>query len=83
MGIRRRQLKRWTARQPLCRKDILVVNSITIYESAPVFIFLISGIIFVFGIFILENVVFYRKKIMSQIILLRHKLSKTTLSRIV
>ena len=58
-GIRKRQLKRWTARVPLCRKDILVVDSITIYETAPALILLAFGMILSIIICIFENIVFY------------------------
>lgn len=44
VGIRQRQLKRWTARKPLCRKDIMSVSSITIYEAEFALLLVITGI---------------------------------------
>ena len=58
-GIRHRQLNRWRSRVPLCRKDILVVDSITIYETAPALILLAIGIFISAIICGLENIVFY------------------------
>ena len=59
MGLRQRLLKRWTARKPLCRKDILVVEGITIYESALALIVLTIGAILSVVIYLAENIVFY------------------------
>ncbi|XP_033225807.1 ionotropic receptor 75a-like [Belonocnema kinseyi] len=55
-GIRQRQLNRWRSRVPLCRKDIMVVDSITIYETAPALILLTFGIIISAVLCIAENI---------------------------
>ncbi|XP_058795001.1 ionotropic receptor 75a-like isoform X2 [Phymastichus coffea] len=44
VGIRHRQLVKWTSRKPRCRSDILSAASITIYEFAPQLIILSFGL---------------------------------------
>lgn len=44
VGIRQRQVNRWSARKPLCRKDIMSISSVTIYEAAFALILLSTGI---------------------------------------
>lgn len=39
-GIRKRQLKRWSARKPFCPKNTLVAEPLSIHEAAPAFAFL-------------------------------------------
>ncbi|OXU31793.1 hypothetical protein TSAR_009461, partial [Trichomalopsis sarcophagae] len=44
-GLRARLVKRWAARTPECRTDILVIDPISIYEAAPAFLLLVFGMV--------------------------------------
>lgn len=57
MGIRKRQLKRWSARKPFCPKKILVAEPLSIQEAIPAFVFLSISILLTIAICILENFV--------------------------
>ncbi|XP_023316838.1 uncharacterized protein LOC111694150 [Trichogramma pretiosum] len=61
IGLRTRLVKRWAARAPECRTDILVIDPVTIYEAAPAFLLLIFGIIF--GVFLctIERITYCKK----------------------
>ncbi|XP_017752452.1 PREDICTED: uncharacterized protein LOC108545386 [Eufriesea mexicana] len=63
-GIRQRELKRWTTRQPYCDKDKYYVSSVTIYETTPIILILLVGIILSVIICFVENIIFrtIRKK---------------------
>ncbi|XP_051157048.1 glutamate receptor ionotropic, kainate 1-like [Leptopilina boulardi] len=62
VGIRQRQVKRWTARKPLCRKDLMSISSVTIYEVAFALILLITGIFISIMICGFEYLTFFRIK---------------------
>ncbi|XP_043464553.1 uncharacterized protein LOC122499990 [Leptopilina heterotoma] len=62
VGIRQRQVNRWSARKPLCRKDIMSINSVTIYEVAFALILLITGIAFSMIICGFEYLSFIRRE---------------------
>lgn len=52
-GLRRREIRRRSARRPYCPSDEIFVSSVTIYEAAPILFLLLFGMIFsliVFGI---------------------------------
>lgn len=57
MGIRKRQLKLWSARKPFCPKNTLVAEPLSIREAMPIFVFLgvTTGLSLV--ICIMENLV--------------------------
>ncbi|XP_025157243.1 uncharacterized protein LOC105184270 isoform X1 [Harpegnathos saltator] len=42
-GLRDRQIKFWSSRKPQCQLDTLSTRSISIYETAPALILLVSG----------------------------------------
>ena len=54
VGIRHRQLLKWTSRQPKCRKDVLNVSSTDIYEFAPHLLVLAIGMIIALTLLIFE-----------------------------
>ena len=54
VGIRHRQVMRWTASKPLCQGDVNL-ESTDMYEFAPHLIILALGMIFSFIIFIFEK----------------------------
>ncbi|XP_066590867.1 ionotropic receptor 75a-like [Prorops nasuta] len=58
-GIRRRQLNRWVSRRPYCNKNILNVQSISIYEVAPILLLLINGMLLAAIICVFENIYYY------------------------
>ncbi|KAL7290097.1 hypothetical protein TKK_0015819 [Trichogramma kaykai] len=45
VGVRHRQVIRWTSRKPKCRKDVINVSSTDIYEFAPHLIILVLGML--------------------------------------
>ncbi|XP_058795061.1 ionotropic receptor 75a-like [Phymastichus coffea] len=53
-GLRFRQVYRWQYRKPQCRRNILSVESVTIYEFAPHLILLAIGAIFAMAVFTFE-----------------------------
>ncbi|XP_018339199.1 PREDICTED: uncharacterized protein LOC108746755 [Trachymyrmex septentrionalis] len=59
VGIRRRQLKFWSARKPFCPKNMLIAEPLSIYEAVPVFMFI--GIVAVLSLIICitENLVYW------------------------
>nr|XP_012233009.1 PREDICTED: uncharacterized protein LOC105678338 [Linepithema humile] len=58
-GLRRREIRRRSARRPYCPTDEIFVSSVTIYEAAPILILLIFGMILSLIIFGIEHAVFY------------------------
>lgn len=54
VGVRVRQVKRWTSRKPRCIANILSATSITIFEFAPHLIILAFGMFLTMIIFIVE-----------------------------
>ncbi|KAG7204596.1 hypothetical protein KM043_005015 [Ampulex compressa] len=63
VGLRNRQIKRWSSRKPQCQKeDTLSTRSITIYETAPILILLAFGMLVASGICIAENMYYDRSK---------------------
>ena len=61
IGARSRLIKRWAARPPECRTDILVMDPINIYETALAFILLAFGIIIGISIFTFERIRYCKK----------------------
>lgn len=59
-GIRTRELIRFSWRKPLCRPDILSVNSVNIYETAYTMLLLVLGILVSILLLIIERVIFYK-----------------------
>ena len=57
VGLRQRQVIRLHYRKPTCRKDVLSVSSVTIYDFAPHLILLIFGMIFAVAICAFERIV--------------------------
>lgn len=57
-GLRRREIRRRSARKPYCPTDEIFVSSVTIYEAAPILFLLLFGMIFSLIIFGIEHVVF-------------------------
>ncbi|XP_058794787.1 ionotropic receptor 75a-like [Phymastichus coffea] len=56
VGIRSRQVERWTSKKPICRQDVINVSSTDIYEFAPHLILLVIGMIMAATIFVCEFV---------------------------
>lgn len=59
MGIRKRQLKRWSSRKPFCSKNMLIAEPLSIQEAAPVFAFLSISAALAIVICITENFVYW------------------------
>ena len=57
VGIRRREVTRWTSRKPQCRKEILNVSSTDMYEFSPHLLILMGGLAISIIILFLEVVV--------------------------
>jgi len=55
MGIRKRQLRRWSARKPFCPKNILIAEPLSIHEAVSVFIFLGVSVALSIVICVMEN----------------------------
>ncbi|XP_043674290.1 uncharacterized protein LOC122632002 isoform X2 [Vespula pensylvanica] len=45
IGLRDRELKRWSARKPRCPANMLIAEAISIQEAAPVLLFLVVGMV--------------------------------------
>ncbi|CAL1678009.1 unnamed protein product [Lasius platythorax] len=58
-GLRRREIRRRSARRPYCPNDEIFVSSVTIYEAAPILFLLLFGMIISLIIFGIEQLVFY------------------------
>ncbi|KAL6258658.1 hypothetical protein P5V15_010611 [Pogonomyrmex californicus] len=58
-GLRRREIRRRSARRPYCPSDEIFVSSVTIYEAAPILILLLFGMIISLIVFAMEYFVFY------------------------
>ncbi|KAL6258656.1 hypothetical protein P5V15_010609 [Pogonomyrmex californicus] len=59
MGIRKRQLKFWSARKPFCPKNMLVAEPLSIHEATPIFIFIGIAIALSLVICVMENVIYW------------------------
>nr|XP_033320763.1 ionotropic receptor 75a-like [Megalopta genalis] len=59
VGIQRREIKRWSARQPFCPSNLLIAEPLSIHEAAPVFVFLCIAVGFAIIICVIENLVYY------------------------
>lgn len=57
VGIRKRQLKRWSPRKPFCPRNVLVAEPLSIYEAAPVFVFLSICAVLSLVVCMIENLV--------------------------
>ncbi|XP_016843278.1 ionotropic receptor 75a isoform X1 [Nasonia vitripennis] len=57
VGIRNRQLIRWTSNKPRCRKEVMNISSTDIYEFAPHLIILALGMILALALLIAELVI--------------------------
>ena len=60
-GLRDRLVKRWAARTPECRTDILVIDPVNIYEAAPAFLLLLFGVILGISICSVERIMYCKK----------------------
>jgi len=58
-GIRKRQLKFWSARKPLCPKNMLVAEPLSIQEATPIFVFISIAIVLSLVICIMENFAYW------------------------
>ncbi|XP_024877158.1 uncharacterized protein LOC112458015 [Temnothorax curvispinosus] len=58
-GLRRREIRRRSARRPYCPSDEVFVSSVTIYEAAPILYLLLFGMIISLIVFGIEHFVFY------------------------
>ncbi|XP_076295305.1 ionotropic receptor 75a-like [Lasioglossum baleicum] len=58
VGIQKRELKRWSARQPFCPSNLLIAEPLSIHEAAPVFVFLCIAVGFAILICVIENLVY-------------------------
>ncbi|KYN18293.1 Glutamate receptor [Trachymyrmex cornetzi] len=58
-GLRRREIRRRSARKPYCPSDEIFVSSVTIYEAAPILFLLLFGMIISLIVFGIEYFVFY------------------------
>ncbi|XP_011882968.1 PREDICTED: uncharacterized protein LOC105570410 [Vollenhovia emeryi] len=58
-GLRRREIRRRSARRPYCPSDEIFVSSVTIYEVAPILILLLFGMIISLIVFGMEHLIFY------------------------
>ncbi|XP_077270565.1 ionotropic receptor 75a-like [Temnothorax americanus] len=58
-GLRRREIRRRSARRPYCPSDEVFVSSVTIYEAAPILFLLLFGMIISLIVFGIEHFVFY------------------------
>ncbi|XP_076647399.1 ionotropic receptor 75a-like isoform X1 [Halictus rubicundus] len=58
VGIQKRELKRWSARQPYCPSNLLIAEPLSIHEAAPVFVFLCIAVGFAILICVIENLVY-------------------------
>lgn len=76
MGVRQRQIKRWSARKPLCRTEILGLKSITVYETGAVIIMLLIGTVLAFTVLVMESLAFYFKTILLKILSIRNMCSQ-------
>lgn len=56
VGVRRRQVKRWTIPKPRCLSNILSASSLDIYEFAPHLLLLVFGMILALVLFLFEAV---------------------------
>ncbi|XP_077270567.1 ionotropic receptor 75a-like [Temnothorax americanus] len=59
MGLRKRQLKFWSARRPFCSKNMLVAEPLSIQEATPIFLFISIAITLSLIICIMENFVYW------------------------
>ena len=71
LGLRSRLVQRWAARTPHCRKDIMVIDPLTIYETAAAFLLLLFGAIIGIALFVIERINYCKRfydqrKIMSK-----------------
>ncbi|XP_032671693.1 ionotropic receptor 75a-like [Odontomachus brunneus] len=63
MGIRKRQLKRWSPRKPFCPRNMLIAEPLSIHEAAPVFAFLSISVALSIVICITENFIYWMRPI--------------------
>lgn len=57
VGLKRRQIKRWTVKKPKCMTTILSASSLDIYEFAPHLILLCAGMTFAFVVHLFEIII--------------------------
>lgn len=55
VGIRKRQITRWTSKKPHCLTNVLTASSLNIYEFSPHLILLVIGIGFAVCIYGIEK----------------------------
>ncbi|XP_043674302.1 ionotropic receptor 75a-like isoform X1 [Vespula pensylvanica] len=73
-GLLKRELKRTFAQKPYCQNDGNSVESVTIYEAAPIIILLICGITISIIICLIENIIFRMIKTKQFSIIKKYKL---------
>lgn len=56
VGVRHRQVKRWTVPQPKCSSNDLSASSLDIYEFAPHLLLLIFGMMIAVLVYLFEEV---------------------------
>ncbi|KAJ8673009.1 hypothetical protein QAD02_004270 [Eretmocerus hayati] len=61
LGLRKRLVNRWAAREPQCRTDVLTMDPVTIYETAPAFLLLIFGVVVGLSICTIERLIYCKK----------------------
>ncbi|KAG7204597.1 hypothetical protein KM043_005016 [Ampulex compressa] len=59
MGLRQRQLKRWSARKPFCPNSLLIAEPLSIHEAAPLLIFLSLCTSLSIILCIIENMIYW------------------------
>ncbi|XP_078050358.1 ionotropic receptor 75a [Augochlora pura] len=59
VGIQKREIIRWSARQPFCPSNLLIAEPLSIHEAAPVFVFLCIAVGFAIIICVIENLIYY------------------------
>ncbi|XP_011262095.1 uncharacterized protein LOC105254854 [Camponotus floridanus] len=76
-GLRRREIRRRSARRPYCPNDEVFVSSVTIYEVAPILFLLLFGMMISLIIFGVEQLVFYTMHSKQTLDIKTHKKNKT------
>ncbi|XP_035732024.1 uncharacterized protein LOC118446003 [Vespa mandarinia] len=59
VGLRDRELKRWSARKPRCPASMLIAEAISIHEAAPILLFLVVGMVLSLSVCAIENIIFW------------------------
>ncbi|KAG7204595.1 hypothetical protein KM043_005014 [Ampulex compressa] len=73
-GLRKREVKRWSPKKPYCDRESLFISSVTIYETAPMIILLMCGMILSVIICLIENIIFRKLQAREEVACRKHKL---------